>query len=91
VVVSSLECLTRNSTYRDLALRCQEFLHYQNQSQGRSDQAQLAEDLLYNLLVEYLIHGGVPREKAEQFCLEIDNLTELAMRIGSILGPVVAY
>ncbi|NJL50150.1 MAG: hypothetical protein HC929_25630 [Leptolyngbyaceae cyanobacterium SM2_5_2] len=89
MLVSRLQCLTSHATYHDLALRCHEFLHYQRQ--GRPDQAQLAEDLLYNLLVEYLVCAGVPREKAEHFCLEIDNLTELALRIGSTLGPVATF
>ncbi|HIK45203.1 MAG TPA: hypothetical protein IGR64_09990 [Leptolyngbyaceae cyanobacterium M65_K2018_010] len=87
MLVSSLACLTGQATYRDLALRCQEFLHYQ--SQGSSDQRQLAEDLLYNLLVEYLVQAGMPRPQAEHFCADLDNLTELALRIGSTLGPAV--
>ncbi|NMF85981.1 hypothetical protein [Nodosilinea sp. P-1105] len=88
MIVSSLEYLVGNSTYHDLALRCQEFLVYQRQ--GQAEQRQLAEDMLFNLLVEYMVTTGVPRPKAEQFCSDLDNLTELAMRISSTLGPAVA-
>ncbi|PSR19703.1 hypothetical protein C8255_00435 [filamentous cyanobacterium CCP3] len=87
MIVSSLQFLTSDATYHDLALRCQEYLHYR---QGWADQRQLAEDMLFNLLVEYLVEAGVPRSHAEQFCTDSDNLTELAMRISSTLGPVVA-
>ncbi len=86
MIVSSLQLLTSDATYHDLALRCQEYLHYQR---GWADQRQLAEDMLFNLLVEYLVEAGLPRHEAEQFCTNGDNLTELAMRISSTLGPVV--
>ena len=45
--------------------------------------------MLFNLLVEYLVKAGVPRPQAEDFCTERDNLTELALRISSTLGPAV--
>jgi hypothetical protein len=86
MIVTSLQFLTRNATYQELALRCQEFLHYQNHHQG-SEPMQLAEDILFNLLVEYMVNAGIPREKAEHHCNNRDNLTELAMRISSTLGP----
>ncbi|MBE9112710.1 hypothetical protein IQ273_25290 [Nodosilinea sp. LEGE 07298] len=88
MIVSSLQFLTSDATYHDLALRCQEYLHYQQR--GWADQRELAEDMLFNLLVEYLVEAAVPRPQAEQFCTDRDNLTELAMRISSTLGPVVA-
>ncbi|MBE9137192.1 hypothetical protein IQ254_08235 [Nodosilinea sp. LEGE 07088] len=88
MIVSSLQFLVGNSTYQDLALRCEEYLHYQQQ--GWADQRQLAEDMLFNLLVEYLVSSGVPRAQAEPFCTDTDNLTELAMRISSTLGPAAA-
>lgn len=88
MIVSSLQFLTSDATYHDLALRCQEYLHYQQR--GWADQRELAEDMLFNLLVEYLVEAGVPRPQAEHFCTDSDNLTELAMRISSTLGPVVA-
>lgn len=88
MIISNLQRLSQESTYQDLALRCQEFLYYQ--SQGQSDLRQLAEDMLFNLLVEYLVDTGLPRDQAELFCGDRANLTELAMRIGSILGPAVA-
>jgi hypothetical protein len=88
MIVSRLQFLVSDSTYQDLALRCQEYLHYQQR--GWIDQRQLAEDMLFNLLVEYLVNAGVPRAKAEHFCTDDDNLTELAMRISSTLGPAVA-
>jgi hypothetical protein len=87
MIVSSLQCLTHDATYQDLALRCQEYLHYEQR--GWADQRQLAEDMLFNLLVEYLVKAGVPRPQAEDFCTERDNLTELALRISSTLGPAV--
>ncbi|TVP69146.1 MAG: hypothetical protein EA342_04000 [Leptolyngbya sp. LCM1.Bin17] len=88
MIVSSLAYLVGNTTYHDLALRCQEFLYYQQQGPG--EQRQLAEDMLFNLLVEYMVTAGVPRPQAEQFCTDLDNLTELAMRISSTLGPAAA-
>jgi hypothetical protein len=87
MIVSRLQYLTRDATYQDLALRCQEYLYYQQR--GWADQRQLAEDMLFNLLVEYLVKAGVPRPQAEGFCTERDNLTELALRISSTLGPAV--
>jgi hypothetical protein len=87
MIVTSLRFLTQNATYQELALRCQEFLHYQNHHQG-PELRQLAEDMLFNLMVEYMVQAGIPREKAEHYCNDNDNLTELAMRIGSVLGPV---
>ena len=45
--------------------------------------------MLFNLLVEYLVKAGVPRPQVEDFCTERDNLTELALRISSTLGPAV--
>ncbi len=88
MIVSRLQHLTSDATYRDLALRCQEYLYYQQR--GWADQRQLAEDMLFNLLVEYLVSAGTPRPTAEQFCSDSDNLTELALRISSTLGPAVA-
>lgn len=86
MIVTTLQFLTVDATYHELALRCQEFLHYQQHHRG-SELRQLAEDMLFNLVVEYMVHAGVPRENAEQYCNDNDNLTELAMRIGSVLGP----
>jgi len=86
MIVTSLQFLSRKATYQELALRCQEFLHYQHRYQG-TELTQLAEDMLFNLLVEYMVHAGIPREKAEHHCNDPDNLTELAMRINSVLGP----
>ncbi|MGF1516678.1 MAG: hypothetical protein ACFCVB_02580 [Nodosilinea sp.] len=87
MIVSSLQFLTSDATYRDLALRCQEYLHYQQR--GWADQRELAEAMLFNLLVEYMVRAGVPRPQAEHFCADSDNLSELALRIASTLGPVV--
>ena len=87
MIVSRLQYLTRDVTYQDLALRCQEYLYYQQR--GGADQRQLAEDMLFNLLVEYLVKAGVPRPQVEDFCTERDNLPELALRISSTLGPAV--
>jgi hypothetical protein len=89
MIVTSLQFLTHNVTYQELALRCQEFLHYQTHHRG-SELMQLAEDMLFNLVVEYMVHAGVPRQKAEHYCNDHENLTELAMRIGSVLGPVAS-
>lgn len=88
MIVSTLQYLTSDATYQDLALRCQEYLHYQQR--GWADQRELSEAMLFNLLVEYLVKTGVPRPQAEQFCTDGDNLTELAMRILSTLGPAIA-
>lgn len=88
MIVSSLQFLTSDATHRDLALRCQEYLHYQQR--GWADQRELAEAMLFNLLVEYMVTAGVPRPQAERFCTDGDNLTELALRIASTLGPVAA-
>lgn len=88
MIVNSLQALSRSATYQDLALRCQEFLHYH--PQGPSELSQLAEDMLYNALVDYMVQAGVPRPKAEQFCSDGDNLMELALRISSTLGPAIA-
>ncbi len=85
MIVSSLQFLTSDAPYRDLALRCHEYLHYQ--PRGWADQRELAEAMLFNLLVEYMVRAGVPRPKAEHFCTDGDNLTELALRIASTLGP----
>ncbi|QQE67269.1 hypothetical protein GFS31_39820 [Leptolyngbya sp. BL0902] len=89
MLVSHLQRLTQDATYRDLALRCQEFLYYHDHAPrlGHDEHRQLAEDTLYNLLVEYLIGTGMPRPQAEQFCNQRDHLVELALRIASILGP----
>ncbi|MGF1568952.1 MAG: hypothetical protein ACFCVD_12930 [Nodosilinea sp.] len=87
MIANYLHGLTRDSTYQDLALRCQEFLYYQRH--GRDDQYQLAEDMLFNRLVEYLVSTGLPRSQAEDFCANVDHLTEMALRISSTLGPVV--
>ena len=75
--------LTASSTYRELQLRTTEYLQY---GQGIGETQQLAEDTLYNTLVSFLWDMGMPRTEAEQFCENPDNLTELAMRINSILG-----
>ncbi|MFQ4137191.1 hypothetical protein PGN35_012820 [Nodosilinea sp. PGN35] len=88
MLVSTLQYLTHDTTYHDLALRCQEYLHYRRR--GRADQQELAEAMLFNLLVDYLVQTGVPRPQAEEFCTSGDNLTELALRISSILGPAIA-
>lgn len=92
MIVSHLQSLTQDATYHDLALRCQEFLYYHDCAplSDQADQRQIAEDALYNLLVEYLIATGMPRPQAEQFCNQADHLIELALRISSILGPSTA-
>jgi hypothetical protein len=87
MIVSSLQYLTSDATYQDLALRCQEYLYYQQR--GWADQRELAEDMLFNLLVEYLVKVGVPRSQAEDFCTDGDNLMDLALRISSTLGPAL--
>ena len=74
-------------TYRELALRSREFLDYQ-QPQADADERQIAEASFFNLMVEYVSHAGMPRHEAEEFCDDPDNLTELAMRICSTLGPL---
>ena len=89
MIVSHLQSLTQHATYRDLALRCQEFLYYHDYAPCPEDAEprQIAEDTLYNLLVEYLICVGMARPQAEQFCSQNDHLIDLALRISSILGP----
>lgn len=72
--------------HRELALRSQEFLYYQQQ--GGPEQAQLAEALWFNQAVSYLVSIGFPRPAAELYCENADNLMELAMRLFSSLGPV---
>lgn len=75
--------LLLNSTYRELKLRTAEYLQYRNT--GREEQ-QLAEDTLYNIMVCFLQDMGMQTLAAEQFCEDLDNLTELSLRICSILG-----
>ncbi len=75
--------LMLNSTYRELQLRTSEYLQYRNTTQ---EEQQLAEDTLYNTMVSFLQDMGIQRLEAEQFCENLDNLTELSMRIYSILG-----
>ncbi len=75
--------LLLNSTYRELKLRTTEYLRYRNT--GWEEQ-QLAEDTLYNIMVCFLQDLGMQMGEAEQFCEDLDNLTELSLRICSILG-----
>lgn len=86
--VSVVHYLTASITYRELALRSQEFLQYLPYPPG-SEQRQLAEDTFFNVVVEYVIAAGMPRPEAETFCDNTDNLHELALRIHSTLGPLV--
>ncbi|HEY9737826.1 MAG TPA: hypothetical protein V6D06_16150 [Trichocoleus sp.] len=80
-----IEFLTSSTTYRELALRCREFLSYR-QAQDR-ELEEMAEATLFNLAVEYLVQTGMARPRAELFCNDPENLEELAMRIVSIMGP----
>ncbi|MGB3534503.1 MAG: hypothetical protein WBA13_13430 [Microcoleaceae cyanobacterium] len=75
--------LLLNSTYRELQLRTSEYLQYRNTG---SEEQQLAEDTLYNTVISFLQDMGMPQAEAEQFCESLDNLTELSLRISSILG-----
>lgn len=81
-----IEFLTSSTTYRELALRCREFLSYRQPGQD-AELGELAEATLFNLAVEYLVQTGMARPQAEQFCNDPDNLEELALRIVSIMGP----
>ncbi len=75
--------LLANSTYWELRLRASEYLQYRNTD---SEEQQLAEDVFYNTMVNFLQDLGMPKGEAEQFCEDFDNLTELSLRISSILG-----
>ncbi|MBE9168400.1 hypothetical protein IQ238_13055 [Pleurocapsales cyanobacterium LEGE 06147] len=46
----------------------------------------LAEVTMYNCMVGFLRDLGMGQKQAEQYCNNIDNLTELAQYISSILG-----
>lgn len=81
----AIHFLTGSSTYQELALRSQEFLYYQ-QYMPDSESWEIAEACFFNLMVDYIGHLGMPRREAEAFCDNLDNLTELAMRICSTLG-----
>ncbi|MBD2256684.1 hypothetical protein [Pseudanabaena sp. FACHB-2040] len=83
--ISDIQFLTSSAIYRELALRSQEFLTYRAYPEG-SELRQLSEDTFFNLAVEYITQTGVPRSQAEQFCNNPDQLTELALRVRSILG-----
>ncbi|MGF1481852.1 MAG: hypothetical protein ACFB4I_20615 [Cyanophyceae cyanobacterium] len=75
--------LTVNSTYYELKLRSQEYLHYQTIG---GEQQHLAEVTMYNCMVGFLQDLGMGRPQAEQYCNDAANLTELAQYISSILG-----
>lgn len=80
---TKLNRLLANSTYHELGLRAKEYLKYQNSG---GEQQNLAEDVMYNSMVSFLQDLGMERKKAEQYCDNKDNLTELAQYISSILG-----
>jgi hypothetical protein len=75
--------LLANSMYRELKLRTTEYLHYRN---AGWEEQQLAEDTLYNVMVCFLQDVGMPELEAERFCEDLDNLTELSLRICSRLS-----
>jgi hypothetical protein len=75
--------LLLNSTYRELKLRTAEYLQYRH---ANSEERQIAEDTLYNVMVCFLQDMGMQTLEAEQFCEDLDNLTELSLRMSSILS-----
>lgn len=79
---SQLERLIANSTYRELGLRAKEYLLYQ----GNNEAQELAHITMYNCMVSLLKDLGMSQQEAETYCDDRDNLTELALRISSILG-----
>ena len=81
--LTKLSKLLANSTYCELRLRAKEYLKYQN---AGGEQQYLAEVTLYNCLVGFLQDLGMGQKQAEQYCNNVDNLTELAQYIISILG-----
>jgi hypothetical protein len=76
------QSLFANYTYRELQLRVSEYLLYCN---TESEEQQLAEDTLYNVMVSFLQDIGMSPTAAEQFCENSDNLIEFSLRIRSIL------
>ena len=41
---------------------------------------------MYNSMVSFLWDMGMEQKQAEEYCINLDNLTELAQYISSILG-----
>ncbi len=75
--------LLANPTYHELGLRAKEYLQYQNLG---GEERHLAEVTMYNCMIDFLKDLGMGQKQAEQYCDNIDNLTELAQYISSILG-----
>ena len=79
---SQLNRLLANSTYRELGLRAKEYLRYLNTD---GEEKHLAETTMYNCMVSLLKDLGMEQQQAEEYCDNVDNLTELAQYISSIL------
>ncbi|MGV2828948.1 hypothetical protein [Myxosarcina sp. GI1(2024)] len=75
--------LLANSTYHELGLRAREYLQYLNSG---GEEQYLAEATMYNCMVGFLNDMGMERNRAEEYCDNIEHLTELAQYISSILG-----
>lgn len=86
--VKTLIGLTNSRSYWELALRADEYLDYCGNCYACLDEQILAEACWFNCLLSFLVALGMPREHAEQFCEQDDNLVELALRIRSIAGPI---
>ena len=80
---TKLNRLLASSSYRELGLRAKEYLKYQNSGGEEQD---LAEITMYNCMVSFLQDLGMEQEQAEEYCSNLDHLTELAQYISSILG-----
>ena len=80
---NQLNRLLANSTYQELGLRAEEYLRYLNTD---SEEKNLAEITMYNCVVSLLKDLGMEQQEAEEYCDKLDNLTELAQYISSILG-----
>ncbi|MDJ0536212.1 MAG: hypothetical protein QNJ70_27600 [Xenococcaceae cyanobacterium MO_207.B15] len=80
---TQLSRLLANSTYHELGLRAKEYLQYQN---AGGEEQHLAEVTMYKCMVSLLKDLGMEQKQAEKYCDNLDNLTELAQYISSILG-----
>ncbi len=80
---SQLNRLLAHSTYHELGLRAKEYLRYLNAS---GEEKHLAETTMCNCMVSLLKDLGMEQQQAEEYCDNVDNLTELAQYISSILG-----
>ena len=78
-----LNKLLADSSYHELRLRAKEYLKYLN---AGGEEQHLAEIALYNCMVGFLQDIGMEQKQAEEYCTNLDNLTELAQYISSILG-----